>query len=126
VTFETPSKLYLIESEVFSECSSLSSICIPSSVNWIDVFAFSVDRLSLLQVDEQSRSFVVRRDLLLDFDESSLIWSFGRNWSVTIPRTIQRLCRNAFSNCHWISSIVFETNSTVSEIEAEAFSTFSH
>jgi hypothetical protein len=78
-TFESGSRLCRIDQHAFSCCSSLSSICIPASV------------------DEESRNFGVCGNLLTDFQGVSAIHYYGFVGTAAVSRGIKIMCPYCFS-----------------------------
>jgi hypothetical protein len=62
---------------------------------------------------------------LIDVLHHKLIQNFSKSSGIEIARTIQIFCSNCFSWCESLSSITFESNSHLTRIESEAFSSSS-
>jgi hypothetical protein len=120
ISFESNSRLRRIESRVFSS-SSLTSILIPRTVTSIDGSTFVESKISRISIEDGNTTFVIEKDLLLDFDHKTLIRYFGSSSSILIPRNIEILGSSCFSSCESLSSISFKSNSRLTRVEADAF-----
>jgi hypothetical protein len=99
--------------ESFANCSSLSSICIPSSVEKIGRACFkSCLSLRAVQFGSESKLQKLCSDCFQDC--SSL-------QSITIPRSVEKTERNCFGKCCSLSEVLFESNSELRDLEAGAF-----
>jgi hypothetical protein len=127
LTFESGSKLAVIEREAFGTCTSLirckglTSFHIPAFVEKIDGSAFRVTTISTITLDPNNRHFSISGSFLLDFEGVSIIRYFGSAAEVRIPNQIQRLCRCCFQWCYSVRRVIFESNSELSVIEESAF-----
>jgi hypothetical protein len=121
VKFENDSQLRRIDSQAFSRCWSLYSICIPSNVKSIDGSAFSESGILEIRVAEGNRHFRVSGEFLTTFDGRSLIRYFGRDSEVKIRCDIERICVGSFSQCKQLRKLEFELPSRVRSIEGQAF-----
>jgi uncharacterized protein YuzB (UPF0349 family) len=124
ITFESNSRLRRIESFAFSS-SSIKSIEIPRSVQFIDGSAFAGLSLSSLTLEPGNETFIVENGFLIDILHHALIWSFLTLSTVEIPNNIEILGSKCFSQCKSFSSITFESNSQLIRIESFAFSSSS-
>jgi hypothetical protein len=109
ITFEWESKLKPIEESCFKFCS-LQSICIPSSVVWIDASAFVGCLVRTISVDADNIRFKIERDFRIDFIERKLIRYFGLNVKVSILSEIETLGKFCFYQST-IESVGFESGS---------------
>jgi hypothetical protein len=121
LTFESNSKLTRIESHAFFN-SSLQSIVIPRSVQFIDGSAFSEVKLSFLSIEPENEHFVLENDFLIDIIHHKLIRNFSNSSTIQIGSDIEILGSSSFSQCEFISSITFASNSRLTRIESKAFS----
>jgi hypothetical protein len=112
VTFEYGSKLSFFEEAAFSECSSLTSICIPSSIKTLGVSSLSGCR-SLLMITFESASIVSCMDNYA-FSGSSLS-------CICIPASVEKIGEGCFASCHSLSVVMFESGSKVSVLDDFAF-----
>jgi hypothetical protein len=53
--------------------------------------------------------------------KSKVFWGYASLKSISIPRRVQILCSECFSNCYSLSSISFEIDSELTRIESKAF-----
>jgi hypothetical protein len=78
LTFELGSGLRRIDESAFSNCYSLTWICIPALVEMITHFSLSETNLGSITVEDGNSTFQVRGNFLLDFAGITLIQSFGQ------------------------------------------------
>jgi hypothetical protein len=121
ITFELNSCLPRIELEAFSS-SSLQSILIPGSVQFIDGSAFISDSFRFISIESGNEYFVVENDFLIDIVNHKLIRDFSNSPSVQIGYDIEIVDSSCFSDSKSLSSITFESNSRLTQIESKAFS----
>jgi hypothetical protein len=119
--FENDSQLRRIDSQAFSRCWSLYSICLPSNVESIDGSAFSESGILEIRVAAGNRHFRVSGEFLTNFAGSSLIRYFGRDSDVRIGCDIETICVGSFSKCKQLRKLKFESPSRVRSIERQAF-----
>jgi tRNA A-37 threonylcarbamoyl transferase component Bud32 len=124
ITFESNSCLTRIESQAFKE-SSLKSIVIPRNVQFIDGSAFIGVTLSSISIESGSEMFVIENDFLIDVLHHKLIRNFSESSKIEIGQNVEILGSKCFSFCKSLSSITFESNSLLTRIESEAFSSSS-
>jgi hypothetical protein len=124
ISFESNSILKRIESKAFS-FSSLQSIEIPRSVQFIDGSAFADVKLDSISIEAGNDIFHVEHEFLLDLVHHKGIRHFSVSSHIEIPRTIEILGSSCFSYCKSLSSISFESNSVLKRIESSAFSSSS-
>jgi hypothetical protein len=121
LTFESGSKLSIIERAAFARSSSLNSITIPASVTRIDGNVFSCSGIVNVSIEEGNSHFCVIGQFLLDFTRTSLIAYFGTAATVTIDRNIRVLCEYSFADRTTLSRIEFEIGTDLRRIEWCAF-----
>jgi hypothetical protein len=121
VTFETGSKLRCIETLAFSHCSSLTSICLPASVEEIEGGAFSSSDIREITIEKGNRNFVVVDHFLMEFEKISVIQYFGRESCPKVPSGVEILRASSFFNVGCIRSVDFSLCEKISSIEAHAF-----
>jgi hypothetical protein len=121
ISFEFPSRLIRIGSSAFLS-SSLQSIVIPQSVEFIAGSAFADVKLSSLLIEAGNERFVVKQDFLIDIVDHKLILDFSESPDVRIPYDIEIIGQSSFSSCKFLSSITFESPSRLRRIESLAFS----
>jgi hypothetical protein len=110
-----------IESSAFSH-SSLQSIKIPRSVQFIDGSAFLGINLKAISIETDHERFVIDQESLVDILDHRLIRNFSSSSHVSICRDIEILGSSCFAYCESLSSISFESNSRLKRIESSAFS----
>jgi hypothetical protein len=121
ISFELPSSLTRIESKAFYH-SSLQSIVIPRSVQFIDGSAFIGLTLSSISIETGNDIFVIENDFLIDIVDHKLIRNFSNSSEILIPWNIEILGSSSFSSCASLSSISFSSNCRLTRIESSAFS----
>jgi hypothetical protein len=125
VTFESGSKLSVIEIEVFSSCESLTSFHIPCSSSRIDGSAFLATPISTITIDGNNCHFSFSSPFLMDFEGISIIRYFGSmdegEGEVTIPKQIRKLSRCCFQSCSSVHRVIFDSNAELLVIEESAF-----
>jgi hypothetical protein len=112
VIFESGARLSRITSFSFYDCSSLSSICIPSAVEAISSYAFA-DCKSLATVTFESPSHVFR----LGHCAFTLCPALS---SIAIPASVTTILPRCFRGCPSLS-FTFESVSRLGSIDCEAF-----
>jgi hypothetical protein len=120
LSFESDSQLKRIESEAFCE-SSLQSIVIPRSVSFIEGSAFSNLKGFSLSLESETSAFSVDGDFLFNLSKSTLICYFGSKSSIVIPQNVEIIGSKCFSRHCSLSSISFESNSQLRNIESRSF-----
>jgi predicted metal-binding protein len=109
-----------IESNAFSY-SSLQSIVIPRNVQFIDGSAFIDVNLSSISIESGNDILVIEDDFLIDGFHHKLIRNVSKLSEIEIGRSIEILGSKCFSDCKSLSSITFESQSLLTQIESEAF-----
>jgi hypothetical protein len=113
VTFESHSRLSLIERGAFSPCRSLSSFCIPLRVEMVSEECFSGSKsLSKVTIESGSGVFCL---------ETSVFSECARLASACIPSSVQQVCQYCFCRYQSLSTIIFEPGSRVLCISVHAF-----
>jgi hypothetical protein len=106
LTFEPCSKVSILGPSAFLSCSSLQSICIPSSVQTISdsCFAFC-PTLSNVAFEPDSQISILEGNA---FDFCSSLRS------IWIPSSVQTISRSCFDNCAKLLTVVLESGSKLS------------
>jgi hypothetical protein len=89
VTFERQSTLATIGDHAFRDCRSLNRLFLPASVTTICENAFGCTRIKSIEIEEESVSFRVVNELLVDFEVRSLVWVIGSPESIRIPSSVE-------------------------------------
>jgi hypothetical protein len=121
VTFEFGSKLSAIGAQVFWHCSSLSSICFPSGLQRLERHALNGTNLSPISVEGGNCCFKVIEHFRVNFEGDSILRYCGNVSCLTIPRGIKQLGCSCFRDSLRVSSVIFESDSTLSFIDDWAF-----
>jgi hypothetical protein len=121
LTFESGSKLTRIDANALHGCTSIKSICLPASLQFIDGSAFADTWISEMSVEAGNCHLRVSGDFLVDFEGITVIRYFGRERKIRVNRDIEIVGSGCFSHCKWISSLTFESGSKPRRIEAKAF-----
>jgi hypothetical protein len=113
VRFKAGSTLRRIADCAFWNCSSLTSICIPSSVDVIGSSSFRVcSSLSQVTFEPDSKLNEIGLDA---FSNCSLLVS------ICIPARVERLLNGSFAYCCALSAVSFEPGSKLTQIAFESF-----
>jgi hypothetical protein len=121
ISFESPSSLKQIKRDAFSY-SKLESLVIPRNVEFVDGSAFINTPMKSISVEEGNKCFRVDDNLLVDIVHCKLIRGFDVGHHIVIPHFIKILGSSCFSGCETLSSISFESPSSLKRIESYAFS----
>jgi hypothetical protein len=105
VTFESPSIVVKFLSLAFSDCCSLESICIPSSVRFIGSECFGACKSLISVTFEQPSQLEVIYDAV--FNSCELLTH------ISIPASIQQIGSQCFVCCESLTSITFESPSNL-------------
>jgi hypothetical protein len=109
VIFDSDSQLSCIENHAFSDCSSLSSIFIPSSVETICHHCFNrCKSLSTITFEYGSKLSCIKDYAFQDCSSLS---------SICIPGSVAKICKSCFCVCKSLSTITFESGSKLSCID---------
>jgi hypothetical protein len=120
IIFDGESRVRRIEEGCFS-WSSLKSIVIPRSVEFIGASAFACCKCPSLRVDPYNLRFSVRESFLFDQTEICLIRYFGGSNQVQIWADIEVLGESCFSDLE-LKAITFEGQTQMRRIEKCCFS----
>jgi hypothetical protein len=97
---------------VFLSCSSLTSICIPNSVQQLDSDCFRACE-SLREVHFEAASKLRRIE--------SRVFSGCSLSSIHIPGSVEFICSECFFACESLREVVFEAPSRISSIQPDSF-----
>jgi hypothetical protein len=120
ISFKVSSSLHRIEEDAFG-FSSLKSIVIPRSVRFIHGSAFDSTPLTSMSIERGSKFFRVNNHFLIDILHAKLIHAFDIRSTVIIPKFVKIIGSFCFSACSLLSSISFESPSSLKRIESYAF-----
>jgi hypothetical protein len=93
----------------------------PRNVEFVDGSAFSRIKSICVLLEAGHANFAIEQDFLVDVLNQRLICSFSSSSNIEIPRDIEILGSSCFFHCESLSSISFESNSHLNQIESEAF-----
>jgi hypothetical protein len=113
-----------IEPEAFS-FSPLESIVIPQSVQYVDGSALICMNLSSTSIESGNDVFVIEKNFLMDVLGQKLIQNFSQSSAIEIGIILKFFGSKSFSYCKSVSSMTFESNSCLTRIESEVFSSSS-
>jgi hypothetical protein len=114
VVFESESELDRICESAFEKCSSLKSICIPSTVTVIGRQCF-INCKALVSITFESGS-------RLEEIPEKAFFGCERLRSICIPESVRSLSASGFRGCSALSDVQFEPGSKLQEISAMALS----
>jgi hypothetical protein len=98
----------------FSNCSSLQSICIPSSIETIASLCFwNCDNLSVLTFESCSK--------ISNLGEAAFA-NCSSLQSICIPSSIEMISNRCFADCENLSDVSFEDGCRISRIGDSVFS----
>jgi hypothetical protein len=117
---EPGSHLQCIEKWAFS-LSSLTSIILPHSVEFVDESGLSDLHLDFIGISTGESQFHACDPFLEDIPSRSIVRYFRDCKSVAIPSSVEVLCKSSFSGCMSLSSITFEPDSHLQRIDESAF-----
>ena len=116
VTFEKGSELKTIEGYyqfygAFSDCTSLTSIEIPASVETIEWYAFSYcTSLKTVTFEKGSKLKMIQYNTFRDCTSLT---------TIEIPASVETIERGAFSGCTSLQTVTFEKGSQLKTIEGD-------
>lgn len=112
IEFEKDSELVLIDKFAFYDNRNLTSISIPSSVQYINFRAFCFcDKLENVEFPEDSQ--------LISIGEEAFSKTLIKK--IVLPRHLKVIERGAFQNCFSLKSVTFSDNSELITIKSLAF-----
>ena len=115
---EVSSQVKMLKSGIFTECSTLKDVTIPSSVTNISTTAFDgCSGLLTISVAAENPCFSSKNGLLLSKDERNVV--HGVNGDVIIPNGVATIGYHAFHSCSGLTSVTIP--SSVTNIEQSAF-----
>jgi hypothetical protein len=117
VIFAADSHLSVIRDCAFSCCSSLLTICIPSSVTALCLFCFhGCESLSMVTFESPSRLLTIGDKASMDCPSLS---------SIVIPSPVETLGATCFLICGSLSRVTFENDFKLSRLCESAFTSCS-
>jgi hypothetical protein len=120
VSFLSNSKLRRIGSPAFLN-SSLQSILIPRTVQFIDGSAFGKHRSLTVSIEPGNERFIIREELLIDIVDHKLIWNFLTLPEVTIPCDIEIIGPSSLCPYPRFNQFVsFEPNLRLKRVESDS------
>jgi hypothetical protein len=120
ITFESNSKLQRIEEYAFYE-SGLTELLLPNSIHFLSGSAFVDLPLHSISFWPGRCGFQVHEMFIENIAGRSLIHYFGRSTAVVIQSRIEIINECCFYNCRSLTSVTFESNSTVPELRNQHF-----
>lgn len=104
---------------VFQQCSALSSIEIPASVEIIDACAFNgCTNLAVVTFEQDSKLIEFGDEKI---DRSGAFAGCTSLKSIQIPANVEKIGIGTFKNCSQLSTVIFESNSCIGKINNGAF-----
>ncbi|MDD3129814.1 MAG: leucine-rich repeat protein [Candidatus Izemoplasmatales bacterium] len=123
-TITIPPTVTSIGANVFGSCWNLRSVTFPSSILYIDQYIFQ-DCLSLesISVEGDNQFYISENGVLFDKQKTLLISYPAKKNDTTfqLPSSIVEISGYAFNNNHFITEIIFDTNSQLLTIDVGAF-----
>jgi hypothetical protein len=121
VFVERGSRLREISEWAFSQCESLTSICLPASVEKICGATFIECGLKRIEIESGNKCYRVSGAFVVDFNEQRILRYFGDATEISIPDTLEVVGSHRFWKCKSVQQISFGSNSKLCSIEDEAF-----
>lgn len=121
-SIDIPSGITTIKYNVFRGCTSLESVTIPDSVRTIEEYSFAYcSELSDFNVGDTNPHFSLIDGVLFTKNRETLkVYPPGRQGSYSIPYGTQRIYGGAFHSCNGLTSITIPDSTTL--IGGAAFS----
>ena len=123
-TITIPPTFTSIGANVFGSCWNLRRVTFPSSILYIDQYIFQ-DCLSLesISVEGDNQFYISENGVLFDKQKTLLISYPAKKNDTTfqLPSSIVEISGYAFNNNHFITEIIFDTNSQLLTIDVGAF-----
>ena len=110
-----------IGNSAFEDCSSLTSVTIPSSVTSIGESAFSNCSTLQITVEEGNANYSSYNGSLYTKDQTTLIRGAGIS-AVNILDSVKSIESSAFNDCSNLTTVTFGNNSALESIGSYAFS----
>jgi hypothetical protein len=121
VTFAPNSILASFGDYCFSNCPTLSRICLPRRLAQLDSFCLVGPTAPTILIPKGSSLLKVAGCFLLDFDGISIKRYFGTDPELTVPNAIENLGAYCCATSESLEVVTFELGAKVSRIENQAF-----
>ena len=109
ITF--PNQLLTIGENSFYGCIFLATVHFSSSINYIDINAFyGCSSISTITIDENA-NFTVENGVLYDQDKTKIILVANTIKNLTIPSTLQSICKLSIQICSSLTDVQVEKGS---------------
>jgi hypothetical protein len=120
VQFAFPSSLERIKARAFFR-SSLKTIFIPPTVDFIHGSAFGACETDSIVVSDENRHFAVVDSFLVSYNRTRLVCYFGRDSDVIVPPSIRIFGESSFDGNRWVQTLLFGSDSHLEKLEQLAF-----
>jgi hypothetical protein len=121
ITFDCPSQLQEIRRFAFRGVP-VEALILPGGIRHLSGSAFAETRLESLSFAPMSMKFTVSGSIVGEISGRCLIRYFGTWPRLQIASSIEGICEGCFASCKSVLSVVFEENSQLLRVEADAFS----
>ena len=132
---EIKGNLTTVSDLAFYQCTSLKSITLPQSIQFVGNCAFCSSGLTNVTFSDNSelktidaRAFLNGSLSSIDFGANSKLETIGNDafgnaslTSISIPSSVKTIGRDAFSNCTNLENLTFDENSQLESIGQNAF-----
>ena len=118
-----PDGLTTIDSNAFEECSNLESFTVPKSVTSIGTSVFKgCSKITSINIDAENTNYLSDNGVLYNIDKTMLVeCPKGNTGSITIPASVESICREAFFGCSNLTSLTLAEGSALTTIGEYAF-----
>jgi hypothetical protein len=121
IVIESDSHLSRIDSEAFC-FSTVQSIVIPRTVEFIDVSAFAHGSISLMSAEHGNAIRQIRNQFLIDYNSHKLMHDFSRPWIADVPSEIEILGPSCYGGCNSIAELFGCPGPRLERPQSQAFS----
>ncbi|MBM7023463.1 leucine-rich repeat domain-containing protein, partial [Treponema sp. Marseille-Q4523] len=120
--FTQCTQLTSIGYKAFAECTKITEVNLPASLETIDASAFAdCANLTTLTVDAASTHLRSKNNIIYDYNETKLLCRAPNVASVTFPATLTEIAEGVFTNCTGLTQVDFSQCTGLTTIGKSAF-----